>query len=115
MYWLIGIIIWGLLWGAVCKSVMTNKGYDDETGNKWFAIGFLIDIFAFLIVITKPDNPYKEIKQNMGIKQPGQNNYGSSEWRCICGNINDGSETHCTRCNSRRPEQKNDPNGNGWR
>lgn len=43
-------LIYGLIWGYVCRAVVRNKGYYDD----WFLWGFIFGIFAFLVAISKP-------------------------------------------------------------
>ena len=64
--WIIAVIIYSLLWAAVCFEVSKNKGYEYEAG-KWFAIGFLLGIFGFLIVISKPTNTSNNSFSNQNV------------------------------------------------
>lgn len=52
MIYLIGIIIWGLIWGFATRAVISNKGYEEN----WFWWGFFFGIIAFLVALTKADN-----------------------------------------------------------
>lgn len=55
---LIVMIIWGIIWGFACNAVIHNKGYDES----WFKWGFLFEIIAFIVALTKQDN-YKQYNQ----------------------------------------------------
>ena len=109
MYWFVGVIIWGLLWGAVCRSLMMNKGYDEGTCTAWFILGLLIGIFAFIIVITKPDNPEKEEKPltpNTVFSTPHQNESEIVEWTCSsCGTVNRVNKNRCFNCGVAREKK----------
>lgn len=37
--WIVGLIVWGLIWGAVSRQCVVNRGYEEE-GGKYFALGF---------------------------------------------------------------------------
>lgn len=49
-YLLIGIL-WGVVWGLIVKSVIENKGYQEN----WFWWGFFFGIIALIVALTKPD------------------------------------------------------------
>ena len=44
MGWILGLLIYSIIWGVVCKKVIENKGYEEN----WFWWGFFFGIFAFL-------------------------------------------------------------------
>lgn len=50
MFWIIYYILMGIVWGVVCNKVASNKGYEEN----WFWWGFFFEIFALIVVITKP-------------------------------------------------------------
>lgn len=47
----IGIIIWGIIWGFVCCKIVENKGYD---WGLWFLWGFLFSFIAAIVALSKP-------------------------------------------------------------
>ena len=77
--WIIAVIIYSLLWAAVCFEVSKNKGYEYEAG-KWFAIGFLLGIFGFLIVISKPTNTSNNSFSNQNINGVSNGNQQNSSF-----------------------------------
>lgn len=34
IYYFIGTVIWGIVWGVACNKVIENKGYDEN----WFCV-----------------------------------------------------------------------------
>ena len=53
MPWIVGAVIWGFIWGYATKSVMMNKGYDEDTAGVWWLYGFLFSFIAFLVAFSK--------------------------------------------------------------
>ncbi len=50
--YIIGFIIWGVVWGYATKVVINNKGYDDN----WFWWGFFFGFIALIVAVAKPEN-----------------------------------------------------------
>ena len=58
MDWLliIGVIVWGAIWGFVAYSIVLNRGYPKEDANKWEFVGFFLGIIGvFIAMVAKPD------------------------------------------------------------
>lgn len=100
----IASIIWGIIWGYVCKRVARNKGIEGEL---WFIWGFLFNFFALIIVATKPYN-------NAGVQDTYSNSniinnpIGVIEmgWECTkCRHYNNSSSVVCI-CGEPRPVHK---------
>lgn len=96
LYFIIGIIIWGIAWGIVCLKVAKNKGIDDGT---WFIWGLLFGLLAFFVVISKPNK--------VTIIQDFNGGYISNsekiDWVCPrCRHYNAGSISECI-CGQQRP------------
>lgn len=53
IFFFISSLIWGLIWGFAVKTVIRNKGYDED----WFWWGFFFSFIALLVAIAKPANP----------------------------------------------------------
>lgn len=61
MGYLIGIIIWGTIWGFVTKKVIENKGYEEN----WFWWGFFFGFIALIVACTKPQKYNYPINNNI--------------------------------------------------
>lgn len=59
--WIIGIIIWSLVWAAVTSLIIETKGYDES----WFWWGFFFGIFAALVALAKPPVILFEISEQL--------------------------------------------------
>ena len=66
IYYFIGTVIWGIVWGVACNKVIENKGYDEN----WFWWGFFFSFIAFIVALTKPDNHhyYEQADQYGNVK-----------------------------------------------
>ena len=99
MVYVIGVIIWGIVWGVATNAVIHNKGYDEN----WFWWGFFFGFIAFIVALTKSENrksySYSDdsssYTSNLGsigsiYSQEAQNKRTLSEggWTCKCGRIN---------------------------
>lgn len=49
MFYVLCLLINGLIFGYVCRMIIHNKGYSED----WFAWGFLFGIFACLVALSK--------------------------------------------------------------
>ena len=52
MYWLVGMLIHGVLFGFVCKYLASQKHKDPGT---WFAIGFLLGFIGLIVIAASKD------------------------------------------------------------
>lgn len=112
--YIIGIVIWAVVWGVATNAVITNKGYDEN----WFWWGFFFGFIAFIVALTKPDQHYYQARE----PEP-QNRYGDNvsnnrisltnnqlrpagTWKCAnCGTINQMVIGTC-RCGVTKAESK---------
>ncbi len=60
MGYIIGVIIWGIIWGYATNAVISNKGYSEN----WFWWGFFFGVIAFLVALTKPDVRMSTVENN---------------------------------------------------
>lgn len=49
MFYVLCLLINGLIFGYVCRMIIHNKGYSED----WFPWGFLFGIFACLVALSK--------------------------------------------------------------
>ena len=70
MYILIGVIIWALIWGAVTRQCMVNKGYEEDA-DAWFIIGLFLGIFAFILAYCKPDIKKQQQEEMISLHRKG--------------------------------------------
>lgn len=106
--YLVGAIVYGVIWGWACNKVIENKGYNEN----WFWWGFWFGFIAFIVALTKPDinyNTYNEVDRYGNV-----NPYGDSKlsqmakerteaeimrnggWKCSnCGRTNTGLVGTC--------------------
>lgn len=98
-----GIIIWGIIWGAVCRITMSNKGYDSAG---WFFCGFFLGLIGLIICACQPSkqiqygaNPYSANQYNYN----NTPNYGSRSTTVCksCGATNSSSSFHCQSCGAK--------------
>ena len=47
-------VLWCGLWAFATQAVITNRGYDKKTANKWGWIGFFLGIIGLLAALCKP-------------------------------------------------------------
>ena len=98
---IIGMFLWGLIWGFATNAVVRNKGYHEN----WFWWGFIFGFIAFLVACTKPQvtilsisnestsnlsrlaqEGYRIGSHNVSTKR--LNTLAPGDWRCTCGTIN---------------------------
>ena len=113
--YLIGVIIWGVIWGFVAKAVITNRGYEEE-GTKYFWLGFFFAFIPVIVAATKPVYQSKWSSSNIS-NSSSTSSYNSTVnsripengWRCSnCGRIHCSYESGCLCGKSRfevRPVQ----------
>ena len=44
--YIVAVIIWGVVWGFATKTIINNKGYDENWFWWWFFVGFIATIGA---------------------------------------------------------------------
>jgi len=111
MYIFIGVIIWALIWGAVTRQCMVNKGYEEDA-DAWFIIGLFLGIFAFILAYCKPDIKKQQqeemmrkqmMNMNQNIPNPPPAPPEKFEWKCSkCGEINRVNKNRCFKCGAER-------------
>lgn len=84
--WIIGIVIWGSIWGVATNAVIRNKGYDEN----WFWWGFFFGFIAVLVALSKPQVSYdEEVADHEAEKAREQAILSSNGWKCSkCGRVN---------------------------
>lgn len=95
---LLGVLVWGLIWGMVCQSIMRNKGYE-ETG-VWFACGFVLGLIGVIIAACQPNQQAPMTNYYNGQHgSPPSHSRANSTVKCrSCGEINSLGSTHCLSC-----------------
>ena len=99
---LIVVVIMSFIWGAVCKSIITSKGYDQSEQNLYFWAGFFLGLIGVLIAAVKPQNA-----QYYAVSSPRVSNVNDPVWKCnFCGTQNVGEEAYsrCSSCGHTRGE-----------
>lgn len=90
---IIGIILWGCVWGFVTNKVIKNKGYEEN----WFWWGFFFGIFAVIVAATKPNVYATQVSVASNEVDQSIHNISSSidkralkngDWKCTCGRVN---------------------------
>ena len=62
-------LIWSAMWGLIIKNLMKKKGYP---GN-WFIVGFILHVFALILVFLKPDR--NKDQEDPAVYAPERNIY----------------------------------------
>lgn len=101
-FWLLGIAIWGSIWGFATNAVISNRGYDEN----WFWWGFFFGFIAFIVACTKPQNsssysapaymhndpPAIRVMQDEERKtisrEEEKRRLTTGGWKCTCGRVN---------------------------
>lgn len=100
IWYIIGCVIWGIIWGVAAKSIATNKGYENEASN-WFWLGFFFSFIAIIVIATKPDNNSQN-KADSTSNRTDNSPYGG--WKCKnCGRVHQGYESTCI-CGAKKDE-----------
>ena len=105
--WIVGLIVWGLIWGAVSRQCVVNRGYEEE-GGKYFALGFFFGIIGIILAVSKPDViTQRQIIQEQMRQNPINDpvsNFTSYEgsWVCNCGTQNISGARFCNFCGKER-------------
>lgn len=106
---IIGIIVWGIIWGAATSIVIKNKNYNDS--ETWFWWGFLFGFIALLVAIAKPEyrshTTYSNQPSHLTPYLQNTNNYQSNSptnsWYCSkCGKTNYAYVGTCACGNTKR-------------
>ncbi len=99
-YWfvyLVAAIINGVIWGMVCKYIISIKGYDEEKQRSYFWVGFFLGIIGAIVAAVTPQNTYSSptgalsntSAQRDGVWKCngcGKTNYGYASYsKCSCG------------------------------
>ena len=110
--YIVGLIIYGVIFGFATKAVIEDKGYDDN----WFWWGFLFGFIALIVACAKPQNVRYSRNSTYTVYSSHSPAYGTplaaaareSEekkilaaggWKCACGSVNAAyvSTCHCGR------------------
>ena len=59
IYYIIGGVVGGLIWGAVSIAIIRSKGYEAKPFSSWFWDGFFLGIIGVIVAAVKPENPNK--------------------------------------------------------
>lgn len=96
MAYFIGFIVWGLVWGFATKTVIKNKGYDDN----WFWWGFFFGFIALIVACAKPENRSRyDYSDSQGStlsyaasayahEVQSKKTFHDGGWTCKCGRVN---------------------------
>ena|GEM_PF-1686169 len=110
-FYILGLIVWGLIWGVATRAIIVNKGYE-HNGTTWFWLGFFFGLIALLVAVAKPEHNKQQqtMVQNYYYTERGP--YGGRSiirpnadmernillrggWECRCGRVNDSYVTTC--------------------
>ena len=101
-YWfayLVGAIINGVLWGVVCKYIISIKEYDESKQKSYFWVGFFLGIIGVIIAVANPQN-------TSPAKKSTSSNKDDKTWKCsYCGRVNYSRFKECA-CGKTRTESK---------
>jgi len=89
-FYIIGVVIWGLIWGFATLHVNESKGYD---GGFW--LGFFLGFIGLIIVACKANNSYKNdyassiLLSEVTKESNDRRLLASGGWKCTrCGRVN---------------------------
>ena len=106
-YWIIYLlaaIFNGVIWGLVCKAIISVKGYDESKQKSYFWVGFFIGIIGVIIAAVNPQNTAATAKETS--KSKSDNKY-EGKWKCsYCGYVNFNVSSECA-CGKTRRESEN--------
>lgn len=83
-FWLLGIAIWGIIWGFATNAVISNRGYDEN----WFWWGFFFGFIAFIVACTKPQNSSSYDERRIASQEEDRRRLRNGGWKCKCGRVN---------------------------
>ncbi|MBQ4426605.1 MAG: SHOCT domain-containing protein [Oscillospiraceae bacterium] len=95
------LVAWSLIWGFATRSIVINRGYDEE-GTTWFWFGFFFSLIALIIALTKPEKKREndftssyspQVEYNTRLSNQRTLNEGG--WKCDCGSVNSYYVTSC--------------------
>jgi len=104
--YIIGTITWSIIWGCAARTIVINKGYDDE-GTKYFWLGFFFAFIAVIVAACKPDNSTlflpSQLSQIARAAEERKISRAAEErkildeggWKCECGRLN---YHYCSSC-----------------
>ncbi len=90
LFWLVGYIVCGVIWGYATNAVVNNKGYDEN----WFWWGFFFGFIALIVALTKPERYSSHDYQSFSLlSQAAQEESRkgmllNGGWKCHCGRVN---------------------------
>ena len=110
VFYLIGLIVQGIIWGVATNKVIENKGYSEN----WFWWGFFFGFLALIVACTKPQaQSYNSsssslfaaaAEEKMKIQQQSLLEQGG--WKCNkCGNVNPSYSGTCNCGNLKASNQ----------
>lgn len=110
MEWFFIWLIQDLIWGYATKFVISNRGYDEKTANKWSFYGFLFGIIAFFVAFSKP-----QVQQPTVINTVQTSAVDSDRdilkkggWKCSCGKVNYSYATTCSSCRKTKEQAEDE-------
>ena len=106
------VIIQGIIFGFATKTIIANKGYDDN----WFWWGFFFGLIALIVACARPQNidySYFNSQPSQPTYTGYQSSYGSNlrnaadmvhneqvlaagGWKCSCGRVNASYVSSCS-------------------
>lgn len=104
MAYLIGLIIYGIIFGCITKYVAESKGYE---GGFWW--GFWLGIIGLLVVGFRPDIRQQQSSHTSSelpawASSSHSSSANASGWTCICGAKNPSSLGYCLACRRDKSE-----------
>lgn len=96
--YVIGMIIWSIIWGCAARAIVVNKGYDDES-TKYFWLGFFFAFIAVIVAACRPQyqrGDYSQSQLSLLSREAEEHKILSNGgWKCDCGRLN---YNYCTSC-----------------
>lgn len=112
MPWIVAVVIWGFIWGYATKSVIMNRGYDEETAGVWWLWGFLFGIIGFLVALSKPQIEQPVNQQSMISTKSAVDSDSDilkkGGWKCSCGKVNYSYATTCSSCRKTKEQAEDE-------
>lgn len=113
--WLIVLLIYCCIWGAVCNAIVSSKNYPPER-NHGFAWGFWLGLIGLIVCACKPNYfetyegrqniPNNSMSYDARKLDPYNANFATEEMViCACGARIRRTDKFCTICG--RPNQNN--------
>ena len=110
MPWIVGAVIWGFIWGYATKSVMMNKGYDEDTAGVWWLYGFLFSFIAFLVAFSKPEVQQPPVINTVQMPEVTSDKdiLKKGGWKCSCGKVNYNYAATCSSCRKTKEQAEDE-------